>query len=76
MLRARRRVDALGRTVEYIERDGSGNLSSAHAYTYDRDNRTLSDATTTPSNTASDGTTRYYDLPPEPVPVDLRNPLG
>jgi YD repeat-containing protein len=60
VLRARRRADALGRTLEYSERDASGNLTSTHIYTYDHDNRTLSDATATPGNTASDGTTRYY----------------
>ena len=60
VLRARRRVDALGRTLEYGERDSNGTLISTHIYTYDRDNRTLSDATSTPGNTASDGTTRYY----------------
>ena len=60
VLRARRRVDALGRTLEYKELDTAGNLATGHTYTYDRDNRLLSDAASNPKDTTGDGVLRYF----------------
>ncbi|WP_197046841.1 deaminase domain-containing protein [Paucibacter sp. KBW04] len=57
-LRARRRVDSLGRTLQYSEWETNGNVRQIKTSAYDADNRTLSE-TTSGTNTAADGVASY-----------------
>ncbi|MGM9486050.1 hypothetical protein [Ideonella sp. YS5] len=54
VLRARRRVDSLGRTLQYKEYNTSGTLAKTTDSTYDRDNRLLT------QKNADGTTTNYY----------------
>ncbi|TDP71061.1 LysM peptidoglycan-binding domain-containing protein [Roseateles toxinivorans] len=60
LLRARRRVDAEGRTLQYLEWETGGATRQVRTTQYDRDNRLLQETVT--GSTAANGATSYYYL--------------